>query len=137
MVDVDVTFDVRKLGGAANPVTVTPAVVPVRSGARERIRFTLRTLGGGPPAGFDFTPAVFSPDSPIHFEEPMTMGGTSFTIVDENENRGSLPRRLYCTLWIRYDGQSYPALYPTIINEPLRPRAAVPETSDPVSRPCG
>jgi hypothetical protein len=132
MPDIDVIFDARKIGGSANPITVSPTVLHVEPGDRARIRFNLRTVSAKAQAGFDFTPAVFTPDSPIHLEGPVPMGATSFAVIDENENRGSLPRRLYCTLWVRYDGQSYPALYPTIINEPVRSHAELPETQEPV-----
>lgn len=120
MFDIDVTFDARKVGGSENPISVSPAVCHVSHGTRQQIRFNLQTVSTTTPAGFDFTPAVFSPDSPVRLEEPVPMGATSFSIIDENENQGPLPRRLYCTLWVRYNGQSYPALYPTIVNEPLR-----------------
>jgi hypothetical protein len=56
----------------------------------------------------------------VLLEEPVPMGSTSFSLIDDNRNEGPLPKRLYCTLWVRYDGQCYPALFPTIINEPPR-----------------
>ena len=128
MLDIDVTFDARKVGGTENPISVHPAVFNVPSGARERIRFDLRTLGAKQPAVFDMiTPAFFSPAAPIRFEGPVPMGSTSFSVIDENGNQDSLPQRVYCTLWIRYEGQCYPALLPTIVNEPqLRPAPAEP-----------
>jgi len=131
MPDIEVTFDARKIGGAANPITVSPTMIYVEPGAHKRIRFHLRSVDAKLPVGFDFTPAVFTPASPVRFEAPVPMGATSFTVIDENENRGPLPRRLYCTLWIRYDGQSYPALYPTIVNQPLL--AALPDCDAPES----
>jgi hypothetical protein len=121
MLDIDVTFDARKVGGSENPISVSPSVCRVSPGARQQIRFNLQTVSARTPAGFDLTPAVFSPDSPVRFAEPVALGATSFSIIDHNENQGPLPHRLYCTLWVRYNGQSYPALYPTIVNEPFRP----------------
>jgi hypothetical protein len=120
MPDLEVIFDPRKIGGSENPITVSPTVVQVPAGARQRIRFNLRTLGARTAAVFDLQPVVFNPDAPVRLEEPVPMGSTSFSLIDENRNEGPFPRRLYCTLWVRYDGQCYPALYPTIINEPPR-----------------
>jgi hypothetical protein len=141
MPNFDVTFDPKKIGGSENPITVSPTTIQVPSGARQRIRFNLRTLNAKSAAVFDMQPAVFNPGSPVLLEEPVPMGSTSFSLIDDNRNEGPLPKRLYCTLWVRYDGQCYPALFPTIINEPpatpaLRHGAAdPPRLSSPLSGP--
>jgi len=121
---VEVTFDAKKIGGTENPITVSPANLQVPPGACQTFRFTLRTLGSRATAVFDTQPVVFNPGSPVHFAEPVPMGSTSFSFTIENDNEGPFPQRLYCTLWVRYDGQCYPALFPTIINEPRRRTAA-------------
>lgn len=118
MREIEVTFDARKTGGRDNPISVSPAVVHVPFGEREQIRFTLRTAGSKSSAAFDLVPVFFGLNAPVRFAEPVPVGSTSFCLVDENQNPGPVARRLVCTLWIRYEGQCYPALYPTIVNEP-------------------
>jgi hypothetical protein len=125
MTTVQVTFDAKKIGGAANPITVSPANLQVAAGARQTFRFTLRTLGSKSTAVFDTPPVVFNPGSPVCFDEPVPMESTSFSFTIENNNESPFPQRLYCTLWVRYEGQCYPALFPTIVNEPRRRAVAV------------
>jgi hypothetical protein len=120
MPDLEVLFDPRKIGGSENPITVSPTVVQVPAGTRQRLRFHLRTAAAGAAAVFDLQPVVLSPGAPVQLEEPVPMGSTSFSLLDENRNDGHFPQRVYCTLWVRYDGRCYPALYPTIVNEPPR-----------------
>jgi hypothetical protein len=125
MTTVEVTFDAKKIGGTENPITVSPANLQVLAGASETFRFTLRTLGSRANAVFDIQPVVFNPGSPVRFPEPVSMGSTSFSFTVENDNQSPFPQRLYCTLWVRYEGQCYPALFPTIVNEPRRRAVAV------------
>lgn len=118
MPDIEVTFDPRKIGGTESPVTVSPKVLHLPPGATQRIRFTLRTVGAER-AAFDMTPALFNPGDAVRFAEPVPVGSTSFSVViDESRGRDARPRRLDCTLWVRYGRQCYPALYPTIVQEP-------------------
>jgi hypothetical protein len=118
MREIDVTFDARKIGSQENPIVVSLAVVHVPFGEREQIRFNLRTVGSKSAAAFDLVPAFFGLNAPVRFAEPVPVGSTSFCLVDDNWNHGPAARRLVCTLWVRYEGQCYPALYPTIVNEP-------------------
>lgn len=125
MTDIEVTFDPKKVGGSENPITVSPTVCQVTPGTRQQIRFNLRTVNARTAAVFDVPPVVLNANSPVRLEEPVPFGSTSFSLLDENQNAGPFPQRLYCTVWVRYGGQCYPALFPTIVNEPerrLRPR---------------
>jgi hypothetical protein len=130
MSDIKVTFDPRKIG-TENPITVSPAICRIAPGARRRLRFTLRTVGGARPATFALTPLVFAPGSPLAFEEPVPVGSTSFVLLTENRNRSPLPQRLHCTVWVRWEGQSYPALHPTIVHEPSTARSSKAEEAEP------